>query len=414
MMSRFTALLALFALAPVFSFRLSAQEEDPPPPPKLPGVQIVFIPPPMDGVLSLGLYDQAGKLVRTLHREASDKEFKKGINGLITQWDGRDDAGQPLPPGTYSARGWMTGDLGVEGVAYHGNEWLKGENSPHFTRVLSVQNRGLDEVQVVLRAVDGSEHTLGWKLAKAGAPAPAADLTAVLDEGKIVIRKGTAVETVAMNDGDKALAVSAGFGRQVWAIVETAAGREVRAYSEKGEFLRRLNYAKDEPAPVQIAASAWSETIFLLEENRAEQRLRALALMAPKPDGTAAWKTVYQKRILAGDTFAAAAPALGRAVPPIALPEAKIRTKPNPLLQSAKTDVRLQLAVDDQGTLLLAADGLPLTHLTDTPALKWTALVQEKDALHFFEGDGAVIGEFKITKPANLMAFEAGDYELEK
>jgi predicted regulator of Ras-like GTPase activity (Roadblock/LC7/MglB family) len=92
-----------------------------------------------------------------------------------------------------------------------------------------------------------------------------------------------------------------------------------------------------------------------------------------------------------------------------------VRSKPNPLLQQAKTDLRFRVVPDAKGSLIVASDGLPLTHLTDTPALKWCVLVPEKDGTAtLFEGDGAVVGEFKLGKLSNVMAFEAGDYELER
>ncbi len=411
---RSTALLVLVALA----LPLRAGEDDdlpPPPSSKKEGVQITFLPPPMEGTLSLGIYDKNGKLVRALHREATDKEFTKGLNGLITQWDGRDDAGKPAPNGTYVARGWLVGDLNVEGVAFHGNDWIKDDDSPRYTRVRAVKNNGRDEIDVVLTALDGSEHTVGWKLAKAGADAPPdPGVQAALDDGRLIIRKGSGVTPVTMEDGEKAVAASVGFGGHVWAICETPKGREVRAYTDTGEFLRRLAYTPDEPAPTQLAASAWSESIFLLEENAAGQRMRALALGDPKPDGSPAWKTIYQKRIVFTDTFAAAAPALGRTTPPAVAEEVAIRSKPNPLLKNAKTELKLHVTADAKGTLLVSADGLPLTHLTDTAPLKWSAFVQEKDALLFFEGDGAVVGEFKVGKPSNIMAFTAGDYEWKR
>ena len=98
-------LLSSFILHP--SSFTSAQDE--PPPPKHPGMQITFLPPPMEGTLSLGIYDKKGKLVRVLAREATEKDFVVGLNGLITFWDGKDDTGKPMSPGLYSARGYSVG-----------------------------------------------------------------------------------------------------------------------------------------------------------------------------------------------------------------------------------------------------------------------------------------------------------------
>jgi hypothetical protein len=67
----------------------------------------------MEGTISLGIYDSDGKLVRVLHREASADEFVAALDGFITFWDGMDDAGHPLPPGHYSARGYMVGAVTV-------------------------------------------------------------------------------------------------------------------------------------------------------------------------------------------------------------------------------------------------------------------------------------------------------------
>src|SRR6266576_352168 len=95
----------------------------------------------MEGTLSLGIYDKAGKLVRVLAREATEKEFAIGLNGLITYWDGRDDAGLPLPAGTYWARGYSVGAIEVEGVAYHCNDWMLDDESPRIRRVLNIELR---------------------------------------------------------------------------------------------------------------------------------------------------------------------------------------------------------------------------------------------------------------------------------
>jgi hypothetical protein len=245
----------------------------------LDGVPITFIPPPMDGpgTISLGIFNNAGKMIRILHREAPVDDFKKGENGLMTRWDGLDSTGQAAAPGKYGVRGWMAGNLGVEGVAFHGNDWIKDE-SPRYTRVLAVKGVGRDDVQVTLRTADGKDATLGWKLSREGAPPPENKVAAAIADGKLTVTRDGESVPVLFADGEKPLACATGSRGRVWAIVETPVGREVRAYSEDGEFLRRLAYQKAEPQPVQIVASQWSEMIFLLEENADEQRLRALAL----------------------------------------------------------------------------------------------------------------------------------------
>ena len=70
----------------------------------------------MEGTISLGIYDHTGKLVRTLHREATAAEFVAALDGFITHWDGLDDSGKPLPPGHYSASGYMVGAVTVRKV----------------------------------------------------------------------------------------------------------------------------------------------------------------------------------------------------------------------------------------------------------------------------------------------------------
>jgi hypothetical protein len=88
-----------------------------PPPEQMPApsparsVRISFIPPPMDGTISLGIYDQAGKIVRVLHQNAQLNDFAIGADALVTRWDGKDDGLQDLSPGRYHARGYLVGPL---------------------------------------------------------------------------------------------------------------------------------------------------------------------------------------------------------------------------------------------------------------------------------------------------------------
>jgi hypothetical protein len=88
------------------------------------GKQLMFIPPPVEGVISLGVYDAHGKLVRVLKQGADIDSFKSGLNGLFVDWDGADTTGKNAPPGKYYARGVLIGDISVSGVAYHLNDWV--------------------------------------------------------------------------------------------------------------------------------------------------------------------------------------------------------------------------------------------------------------------------------------------------
>ena len=76
--------------------------------------RISFVPPPLEGKISLGIYDTQGKLVRVLHREADLNEFTIGADALVTQWDGKNDNGEDLLVGRYHARGYLVGPLKVE------------------------------------------------------------------------------------------------------------------------------------------------------------------------------------------------------------------------------------------------------------------------------------------------------------
>ncbi len=77
-------------------------------------IRISFLPPPLEGKISLGIYDANGKLVRVLHQEAELDAFTVGENALVTKWDGKNDDGEDLPPGKYSARGYLVGHLKLE------------------------------------------------------------------------------------------------------------------------------------------------------------------------------------------------------------------------------------------------------------------------------------------------------------
>src|SRR6187401_2350802 len=120
---------------------LAARAQDsvtPTPSPPKRSVRISFVPPPLDGTISLGIYDAKGKLVRVLFREADINEFTIGHDALSTTWDGKDDAGENVPAGKYSAHGFVVGDLKIEGVGFFFNDWITTPDGPRFSRIRSI------------------------------------------------------------------------------------------------------------------------------------------------------------------------------------------------------------------------------------------------------------------------------------
>jgi len=103
--------------------------------PAVRAVEIRFVPAIPEGTVSLGIYDEAGRMVRLLCDEWPVTRFSAGLNGLSTEWDGRDTGGQPVPSGLYRGRGFVIGDVRVEGEAIHFNDWLVSDEAPRIASV---------------------------------------------------------------------------------------------------------------------------------------------------------------------------------------------------------------------------------------------------------------------------------------
>jgi len=130
------ALLRLILIAAVgWCGATSALAEDP----HSGAVPIQFVPAAGSGTVSLGIYDREGRLVRILCDEWPFSRFRIGLNGLSTTWDGKDDEGQPVPEGTYTARGFVVGDVAISGEAFHFNDWIESNDSPRIVSVAGVQ-----------------------------------------------------------------------------------------------------------------------------------------------------------------------------------------------------------------------------------------------------------------------------------
>jgi hypothetical protein len=350
-------------------------------------VRISFVPPPIEGTISLGIYDPAGKLVRVLHRESETDDFTIGHDALITEWDGKNDAGEDLPAGKYSARGYAVGSLGVEGIDYFFNDWVTDENSPHIKQI-----GGL--------ALSGSNLRLSAELASG----EHAEFLYDLVQGTMV-RSNTAAGSIDPARGKE---------NTRWVV----AGSEFQQLSPANEILRHLVYSANDPQPKAVAASDQEDKIFVLEQNQDRQRLRGLTLIETKVDTTkqqsiSDWKVDFEKSIVAHKDFSLAD---GKAVATAgkASPEKiTLRLQPNPLKRDKPGAVEVSVGFDNDGSYLKTADGLPLRTISDTPHLSRALLAASGEkALDVFQDDGAVVEQFRISNADQMMAFDCGDFEL--
>jgi len=100
------------------AFLLSAAEPESP-------SHFTFAVPDYESRISLGIHNAEGRLVRRLAEMQPESEFVVGLNGLIAYWDGKDDAGNEVPPGKYEVSGFSVGATEAEGLSYAGNDWVE-------------------------------------------------------------------------------------------------------------------------------------------------------------------------------------------------------------------------------------------------------------------------------------------------
>jgi hypothetical protein len=447
-------------------------------------VAIEFLPPPLESATySLGIYDlKTGKLIRHLHEIAPESAFTVGTNGLVTSWDGKDDAGQKAPPGRYAARGYAVGPMKVEGTQILGNDWASDDETLRVTRVEAIAYLPPDGgVGVLATMADGSMALLSlsadgkmlWRQALPGLTADAHPRLMVRDQRIFVMPKavgdGAEVKsagTYKIKDGvsdpsstlgekvfkvpmdreldgrsaplpgvvsttltDPALTIRSGVGTS--SVVRAPAhlavsppdarhvsktgppawstGMEgLRQIAPDGTVLRKLEVAPGDPIPVDVSASDDGSRLYLLEQKKGWQRLRGLSWVETKEeDGqpVSTWQTFFERNIRAPD------PAPGLENPSASV---QISLAPNPLEPGKLQTVSLAAAFDDKGSYLTTADGLRLRQISQQPNLRSAKLEKSKDAngLTFFQSDTAAWDEFSIEGAKNMMAFDAGEFEL--
>lgn len=135
--------------------------------------------PPMDGTVSVGVFNENGECVRVLLSHVSSDDVPSALNGFSLSWDGKTDEGETVPAGAYEFRGVILGDIKIEGVAYHLNDWIDPD-APDATPIstwgvlaladrefLAVQKTDGGEWRIFSYRPDGS---VSWSRLLAGEP----------------------------------------------------------------------------------------------------------------------------------------------------------------------------------------------------------------------------------------------------
>ena len=391
--------------------------------------RILFVPPPMEGIISLGIYNPAGKLVRVLRKEAEVGEFGIALNGLSVHWDGKDDTGAACPPGVYRARGVMVGEVALEGVAFLGNDWVTDETSPRIRRITDLTT--LPDDTLMLKAEKPNDQPEGLFLVRQ--PDADADLedayglafpdkTVKAEAGALFQKSGAEWKPIALPEptwAANALDVAVAKSGNFWVL----AGSEVKQLSHDGGLLRTFAVENGEGGAraVRLVVPPEEDAFFVLEEGPGAQTLRGFDVpnevqKAGTSSDAEITPVLLKKTILASDTFEQAAPTL-------LLPDGVLFTSAtsvqrtlveNPLNENKPGTLDFSMGVDETGSSLMTADGLPIYKVSDTPHLRWAVLGSKPGAndVYIFQSDGAVIEEFKASDLTQMMTFDAGDVEI--
>lgn len=132
-------------------------------------VRISFLPPPLEGKISLGIYDTNGRLVRVLHKEAELDQFTVGENALVTKWDGKGDGGEDLLAGMYTARGYLVGHLKVEDLGKSANP-LPDPNPAVTASVKLTPNPLTKDAKAIVDLAVGFDHEHSYLKTTDGLP----------------------------------------------------------------------------------------------------------------------------------------------------------------------------------------------------------------------------------------------------
>lgn len=397
-------------------------------------IPIRFVPPPLEGSISLGIFDANGQLVRVLHREAGLDEFEAGADGLVTEWDGENDRGEKVAPGKYSARGYVVGaGVKAEGVGYFFNDWVQDDAAPHIVSVENLTVTSENTLALLVRLAGDRDASLTVSF-EGDLLGPVHDgrederflphrAAVQVEGGKVMRHRAEGWLPVAWTELIAPLDAAPGRADTTWVIDRAANDSStlvLKQFSAEGEVLREMNFPPEAPQPKMVAASTSSDHIFLLEENAAVQRVRGLSLMSANASSAASadkpvseWNVVFEKAIMRHENFGLAQgqPVLAPETPAPAT--VGIQLTGNPLQREKSDRVEVAIGFDEEGSFLKTADGLPLHAVSETPFLV-RAFIAAGGAhtVEVFQDDKAVVEHLRVQALDQMMSFDGGEIEL--
>ena len=404
------------ALPPAHSADAPKTAERPPPPP----LKIVVALPQPEGTLSLGIFNAAGKIVKTLATEQEISSLKSNLNGIELLWDCTGEKGLPVTGSNYRAKGFLVSDLSTQGEAFHGNDWATDAEPK---RPASITGLRFEDGAFVISLKDASGNAFATThpLPAEKPPIPAAPAPASQDTATPLPATRPPAEPK-----DELGLQSRAMDATQWQIEDGKAMLK----TVDGIPLRQIKNLPGEPIPIAVAAAPNAPVVALLEQSRDRTRVRILRFRplpgekwkptinpitktAVTDTGVNIWQTLFEHQILATESQSAAAkwlPALKKAP---ASGKLKVPLTPSSIDSNQSPSTEVVASFDDDGLQLRSADGLLLRRITSTPGIKWACLAidaMDRSKLRMFQSDGAVIEEFSLPLPLAATPLDAGSF----
>jgi len=394
---------------------------------------------PATGRITLGVFDKSGHLVRTLHALDGEDKFQVGLNGFISRWDGLDDSGKKVSPGTYHIRGYQIGEVAVSGEAFHFNDWISESGMPPISKIEDFEV--LDDEDILLTAKTPADSIFirasiqdgtlaleksppvdktgpsSQKLAElSGQPAEAFHsidafgdtILGASADGVWISQNGSASRKIDLPA--RVESVSLVNGESFWFVGKSSDSTQPPVVGEadfNGEILRALPYESGDPAPKKIRTT--QSGFVVLEELPGLQRLRSLTR-----DESGEWVVDWEKTIRQSERFGFAnGEVTADAGTAPQLDSLRFRLEENPLTGERET-ITIRVSVEPNGTRLVTEDGLPLLLISDQPGVQRAVIHRGKspDSIRLLQSNGAAVEEFLIEGLRHILPLNAGQIEI--